>query len=214
MFLAWCVRHDYLAINNRLLEADGLNKEPLDTAPIDFYRPKELRSFLERSTGPMRAIIGLQALAGLRQQEALRSDWREVFGIPGHVEVSTSKSKTRQRRLVEICPALELWLAPYRGMEGKVTTQTLNRYMHSFMALRNSLRIPSRRNGLRHGFVTYHLALHANENQTVALAGNSPAMIHAHYKGLSTKTEAEGWFTVQPARAGEQVVEFPKQAGA
>jgi hypothetical protein len=65
--------------------------------------------------------------------------------------------------------------------------------------LRDSLKIPTRKNGLRHAFCTYHYALHANENLTAAQAGNSPAMIHAHYKGLATKVEAEKWFNVTPA---------------
>jgi len=211
MFLRWCVRRDYLPANHRLLQADGLQNEPLDDAPIDFYRPKELRVLLEKSSGKMRAIIALQALAGLRLQEALRLDWREVFGIAGHIEVSTSKSKTRQRRLVEIRPALEQWLAPYRGLDGKVATQTLNGYTASFITLRKSLKIPPRRNGLRHGFVTFHFALHANENQTAALAGNSPAMIHAHYKGLATRAEAEKWFNVRPAKAANVI---PPRKGA
>jgi hypothetical protein len=37
-------------------------------------------------------------------------------------------------------------------------------------------------------------------NPTAAEAGNSPAMIHAHYKGLATKKEAEQWFAVAPAQ--------------
>jgi hypothetical protein len=75
-----------------------------------------------------------------------------VFGIVGHIEISTSKSKTRQRRLVEICPALEQRLTPYRGMEGKVTSQTLDGYTWQFKKLRERLNIPSRKNGLRHAF--------------------------------------------------------------
>jgi len=209
MFLGWCVRHDYLPANHRLLETDGLQNEPLDTAPIDFYRPKELRALLEHSTAEMRPIIALQALAGLRLQEALRLDWCEVFGIAGHVEISTSKSKTRQRRLVEICPALKQWLAPYQGKEGNVATQTLNGYTAAFIVLRKSLKIPSRRNGLRHGFVTYHFAMHQNENTTSALAGNSPTMIHGHYKGLATKADAEKWFNVKPSKNAQNVIVLP-----
>ena len=200
MFLGWCVRRDYLSANHRLLEAVGLQNEPQHNEAIEFYRPKELCALLECSSVEMRPIIALQALAGLRLQEALRLNWTEVFGIVGHVELSTSKSKTRQRRLAEICPALERWLAPYRGKKGDVATQTLNGYTASFIALRKSLKIPSRRNGLRHGFVTYHFALHANENKTSALAGNTPAMIHKHYKGLATKADAEKWFAVTPSK--------------
>lgn len=212
-FLKWCVRHDYLSTSHRLFEADGLAKEALDAAAIDYYRPDEFRTLLQNSDEQMRFIIALQRLAGLRLEEALRLDWREVFGIPGHIEVSTSKSKTRQRRLVEICPSLDRWLAPYRGREGKVASQwqTLNGYVQEFMALRKASGAAARRNGLRHGFGAYHFALHANENLTAAQAGNAPPMIHAHYKGLATKAEAEKWFAVTPSQSAKNIVALPMQ---
>jgi len=56
---------------------------------------------------------------------------------------------------VEICAALEQWLAPYRGIEGKVATKTLSGYTKAFIKLRKSLKIPPTapqwmRHGLRH----------------------------------------------------------------
>jgi integrase len=211
MFLGWCVRRDYLPANSRLLEADGLRKEALDDAAIDFYRPKELRALLEKSRDSMRAVIALQALAGLRLQEALRLTWQEVFGIPRHIEVTSSKSKTRQRRLVEICPALAAWLRPYRGLEGEVSGQTLDAHTWSFIQLRKDLGIPSRKNGLRHGFVSFHYALHGNENLTAAQVGSSPQMLHAHYKGLATKKEAKKWFAVKPSKSEQNMIVLPQK---
>jgi hypothetical protein len=64
---------------------------------------------------------------------------------------------------------------------------------------------------LRHSFCTYHFAAHANENQTAQQAGNSPAMIHAHYKGLATKADADKWFNVLPPDAAENVIPMQKQ---
>jgi hypothetical protein len=63
MFLRWCVRQDYLAATHRLFEADAMQKEQLDTAATDFYRPGELCNLLETAQGPMRAVIALQGLA-------------------------------------------------------------------------------------------------------------------------------------------------------
>jgi integrase len=200
LFLKWCVRNDYLPLTHRLLEADGLAMEVSNTEPTDYYRPDELRQLLDTAKKPMRVVIALQAFAGLRLEEVLRLNWSDVFGVPGHIELSKSKSKTRQRRLVEICPVLEKWLADYRESEGKVAAQwqTVNGYVQAFTGLREGLNIPSRRNGLRHGFVTFHFALHSDEKLAARLAGNSPTMIHAHYKGLATKVEAEKWFNVGP----------------
>jgi hypothetical protein len=74
-----------------------------------------------------------------------------------------------------------------------------------FGKLRDELGIPIRRNGLRHAFCTYHFSLHANENLTAQQAGNSPAMIHGHYKGLATKAEAVAWFDVLPPKAAKKM---------
>ena len=214
MFIRWCSRRDYLPVNHRLLEADGLRKETTDSAPIDFYRPDELRALLDNADEEMRVVIALQAFAGLRLDETVRLDWNDVFGRPGHIEISSSKSKTRQRRLVEISPTLEQWLIPYRGMEGKVVTrwQAAKSYAQAFTKLLRSLKLPPRRNGLRHGFVTFHLAQHANEGLTSALAGNIPTVIHQHYRGLATKADAEKWFGVAPSEPAENLIQMPASA--
>ena len=196
----WCRRRDYLAANHRLFEADGLRKEDADTGDVDYYRPAELRLMLDNAAPEMAVIIAMQAFGGLRVQETLRLDWGDVWRVAGYMEISSAKSKTRQRRLVEICPALAAWLKPCRKKSGKVFPGGVHVYQRGFLKLRGELKIPDRRNGLRHAFCTYHFALHNNENLTAAQAGNSPSMIHAHYKGLATKAEAEKWFAVQPQK--------------
>ncbi len=71
-------------------------------------------------------------------------------------------------------------------------------FQEHFRDLCERAKVKRKNNGLRHAFCTYHFAAHANENQTAAQAGNSPAMIHQHYKGLATKAEGEKWFNVLP----------------
>jgi integrase len=199
MFFGWCQRRDYLAANHRLLEADGLRKEDADTGDVDYYRPAELRLMLDNAAPEMAVIIAMQAFGGLRLQEVLRLDWGDVWRVPGNVEISSAKAKTRARRLVEINSTLAAWLEPYRQNKGAVTSLTLDAYTWQLIQLRKRLKIPSRKNGLRHGFLTMHYALNQNENQTAALAGTSPAMLFRHYKGLATKAEAEKWFAVMPS---------------
>ena len=210
MFLKWCVRQDYLAANHRLLEADGMAPESYEPESIEFYSPAELSGLLQTASEQPKfkellPVIALCGLAGLRLQEAARLTWVDVFHVAGHVEISAAKSKTRARRLVTTCPALAQWLEPYRACEGRLWPESLPVFHRAFNALLERLEIPVRRNGLRHGFVSYHLALYANENLTAAEAGNSPAMIHGNYKGLATKKEAEKWFAVAPERAANVI---------
>jgi len=56
--------------------------------------------------------------------------------------------------------------------------------------------------------------MHANENLTAAEAGNSPQMIHDHYRALATRREAVKWFGVKPSRAtgAADIIQLPATA--
>ncbi len=214
MFLGWAVKKDYLSVTHRLLDAPAMKPEPLTAGDTDYYRPAELRLMLDHADDELRPIIALCGLAGLRLQESLRLTWEDVFRRRGHVDITPAKSKTRSRRLVEIVPALAERLRPWHQRTGPLWSQSVDRYMERSIELRESLGIPTRRNGLRHAFCTYHYALHkGNEHYTAQQAGNSPAMIHAHYKGLATEEEAKEWFAVCPPDAAQNIVSLPLAAG-
>jgi len=198
-FLQWAVRKDYLAPTHRLIEADAMRPERANTAAVELYTPGELAALLAAADDTFRPIIAIGGLAGLRTAELLRLDWADVWRVAGHIEVTAGKAKTRQRRLVEICPALAAWLEPFRKLKtGKLWTGHEITFQQHFVELCDGAKVTRKMNGLRHAFCTYHFAAHANENQTAQQAGNSPAMIHAHYKGLATKADAEKWFKVTP----------------
>ncbi len=147
----------------------------------------------------MRAMIAIGGLAGLRTSELLRLDWSEVWRVRGHIEVTAEKAKTRQRRLVEVYPALAAWLRPFRVFKtGKLCEWHEITFQQHFVELCGVADVNRKTNGLRHSFCTYHYAKHANESLTAQQAGNSPQMVHAHYKGLATKAEAVKWFGVKP----------------
>jgi len=213
-FLQWAVRKDYLTVTHRLGEADGLRPEHGNTAEVAFYSPRELAALLE-SADTLRPLIAIGGLAGLRTAELLRLDWSDVWRVPGHIEITAGKSKTRQRRLVEICPALELWLAPYRNIaSGKLWTFHEITFQEHFRDLCDRAKVKRKSNGLRHGFCSYHFALYSNAGLTAAQAGNSPAMIYSNYKGLATKAEAEKWFAVSPSKGAENVIPLPANSNA
>jgi integrase len=214
LFLGWAVKKDYLPVTHRLIDAPAMQREKLTPGDTDHYRPKELRRLLEAADADLLPVLALGALGGLRPEEAQRLTWEDVWRVPGHIEVKPAKAKTRRRRLVEMVPALAAWLRPYQQRTGPLWHLGVDRYQERFGELRAALQIPSRPNGLRHAFCTYHFALHANENLTAQQAGNSPAMIHQHYKGLATRTEAEAWFAVQPAAAPANIVTLPAAGGA
>jgi integrase len=216
MFLKWAVSKDYLSPAHRLFEAGGLKHEPADGGEIECYTANELRGLLERASKLLAApkkgqepeadfrdllpVIALAGLAGLRFKEITRLTWEDVFSKPDHIEVKAAKSKTRSRRLIPMCSALAGWLEPYRDRKGIVWPKGYDMLHEDFADLREAVDVPNRKNGLRHSFISAHFAAHSDENLTAAQAGNSPAMIHQHYKGLLTRKEGEAWFCVAPAQ--------------
>lgn len=223
MFLRWCVERDYLAQTHRLFETTDLKHEPDDPEEIDFYRPAELAALLTHADTQLRGFLALAGLAGIRFKELCRLTWEDVFRVPGYVEIAAMKAKTRSRRLVQVCPALAAWLEPYRGSKGLIWPLSYDQIHWRFGRLRAELRkrkgkgrakIPNRRNGLRHAFISFHFAKHSDEGLTAAQAGNSPDMVHRHYKGLTTKEEADQWFAVSPQTPANVVVLAGKEGAA
>ena len=204
MFLAWATRQDYLPVNHRLFEANGMVRETVEAGNTDFFRPDELQNFLKKADADLYPVLALAGLAGLRIEEIMRLDWADVWRVKDHIEITAKQAKTRQRRLVTICPALAACLEPYRAKTGTVYPPGLHIFGRRFTKLREDLKIPTRKNGLRHAFCTYHFALHANENLTSKEAGNSPAIIHAHYKGLATQADAKKWFQATPQKTSNE----------
>jgi integrase len=209
-FLQWAARKDYLRLTHRLFEADAMRPEHANNAAVEFYTPDELAALLSAAKddlSALRPIIAIGGLAGLRTAELLRLDWADVWRVPGYIEITAGNAKTRQRRLVEICPVLAAWLELFHKLtKGKLWISHEITFQQHFVELCKEAEVKRKANGLRHAFCTYHFAANANENQTAQQAGNSPAMIHAHYKGLATKAEAEKWFNVTPPKAAKNVI--------
>ena len=221
-FLAWSVRKDFLSATHRLNESDTMTAERANDATVEFYTPAEFKALLETAHGAMRAMLAIGGLTGLRTAELLRLTWEDVRKVEGNIEVTAGKAKTRQRRLVEIVPALAQWLEPFAEFTGKLWTQHENSFQRRLCELcekteyetkGGKAKVTRKANGLRHSFCSFHFALHANEGATAQQAGNSPQMIHAHYKGLATKTEAAAWFAVSPEQPGN-VLQLGKAATA
>lgn len=149
----------------------------------------------------MRAMIAIGGLAGLRTAELMRLMWEDVWRIPGHIEIKAVKSKTRQRRLVEIQPALASWLAEWRDKSGPVcdikAASAEIIWQQRFGAVCETADVTRKPNGLRHAFCSYSYILHG-ETLTAQWAGHAPNLLHQHYRGLTTKSEAEKWFAVGP----------------
>ena len=142
----------------------------------------------------------IAGFCGLRRSEIHGQDWRDVELDRKFVRVTGAKKGTPARRLVPLPDAAVEWLLSHRKKEGPICT---NLAIDRIRDIARTAGYDLADNGFRHSFITYRVAVTGDIPATSMEAGNSVAMIHGHYRELATKAEAEAWFGIHPAAAGE-----------
>jgi len=220
--IRWCVHRKY-APRDLLEELDGIEKPKAKPSPTLVFTPAELLEIITATLTVRPDLVPsmvICAFCGLRTAEVLRLDWREVRFEQGLVEVTAAKAKTATRRVVPLCDAARAWLAPHVRSEGPVSPVSGENRLHDAVvaALRKcrtarKVKTPFqwKRNGLRHAFCSYRLSVTQDLNRVALEAGNSPAMIHAHYKELVSPADAKAWFNTLPPKnpASGKVIPLP-----
>lgn len=158
---------------------------------VAIFTPQEFKALLHGARADLVPYIAIGGFAGLRSAELCRLAWEEIGR--DHIDVKAAKSKTRQRRLVPILPALAKWLEPLRS-EGKICH--LEEPWHVLKDYASKAGVEWKPNALRHSFGTYRLALVKSESQVALEMGNTPSMIFGHYRALATEETAREWFAI------------------
>jgi len=161
---------------------------------VAIFTPAELKAILAQARPELVPFLAVCAFAGLRHAEASRLDWSEVSDT--HIDIKAAKAKTRGRRLVPVLPPLMSWLAPYRQSSGPICSFT--KIENQIAALAQQAGVKWKRNGLRHSFGTYRMALVKNEAQVALEMGNTPQMVFGHYRAIATEERAGAWFEIFP----------------
>ncbi len=185
---------------------DGIEIPRDHGGEIEIYSPLEIQSILNAANDDILPSIAISAFSGLRSQEVERLDWGEVDLKNRFIQVAKQKAKTGARRLAPIPDNLAAWLAPYAGRRGPVWAGAHFGFYKTMQKTAAKAGIPWRHNALRHSFCSYRLAVLQNAAQCALEAGNSPAMIFAHYRELVRPDQAAKWFAVQPAQPGNVIL--------
>jgi integrase len=163
-------------------------------SPVAIFKPEELRTILASVPKTLIPFISLGEFAGLRAAELQRLDWSEIDLNRCYITVAASKAKTRRRRLVPISDNLRLWLEPYRQESGPISL-----HGNPQAAARKCCKgLKWAKNGLRHSYISYRLAVIHDTARVALEAGNSPEIIFGHYRELVTPEDAADWFAVKP----------------
>ena len=146
---------------------------------------------------------------------ALPLGWQAHAAAAADAAGGTSRVLQPRELAVAVRQALAAWLEQYRAThkEGPVWPGKEATFQEHFRELRKAAKVPSKPNGLRHGFCSFAYLV-KGEDWTAKAAGHAPAMLITHYRGLHTEAEAKAWFAVKPADEPGNVVRLERKVGA
>jgi integrase len=203
-FFRFCQARGWLSRETDLLGSIERRKDA--ARDIEILSVAEMRKLLAVAQPRAATGLAIQGFAGVRTAELFRLHWTDVERRPGHIEISASKAKTASRRLIPISENLAAWLACSPRSDGKIWPVTASEYYAQIASTARAAGIDWKANALRHSFISYRLALTKDIAATALEAGNSPKMIFAHYRELTTEAEAAEWFSVKPAHGAARNV--------
>ena len=167
----------------------------LEDKPVEIIKVDEVKKIFtvcqDRDPHLIHYFV-LGFFCGIRPEEIIRLDAEDVSLEHRQVEVAAHKSKTRQRRLVDIPDNAMAWLE--RWHELPVTTAIKRRNK-----IRVRAAVPWPHDCMRHCFGSYHLALSGSADKTAYQMGHrSTEMLIKHYRDLVRTPAAKAYFSIVP----------------
>jgi integrase len=151
----------------------------------------EMRHLLNTAPKGLVPFLAIAAFGGLRVAEIERLHWQDIDLDGGWITVAADKAKTAARRLVPIQPNLKAWLELHRGKGAVIDPQERRNMIRAWGA-------DWPKNGLRHSYISYRLAVTKDVAATAMEAGNSAPIIFKHYRELVKPDQGAAWFGIQP----------------
>jgi integrase len=160
-------------------------------------------------------VLGL--FTGIRTNELERLTWDKVKLSEGVIIIDGTVAKTKSRRVIDLNDTAREWLAMCAKLTGQIVDPINFRKRKDALIRAARFGTPGSEtkkekaagitlerwpeNALRHTAASYHYALTQDAVRVSAMLGNSPDVLHRHYRGLVTKAEAERFFALRPFAA-------------
>lgn len=212
-FFRWCVKNQFCQSN----PVEYIEKIRVDDSEPAILSLPDARKLVSEAQGYKDGVclpyVALGLFCAIRPAELARLTWDSVDLKARTVTIQGGAAKMRKRRVVEISKNAAELLAPHALRQTPI--HGLN-WRRDFDAVKRRAGYGGRAGGsetvkpwgpdiMRHTGVSHHFAFHKHEGKTAEWAGNSPDMIHRHYKGLVTDSEAAAFWKIGTAAAGRIV---------
>jgi integrase len=166
---------------------------------IEFWSPLEAGTILAAVSREALPALVLAMFAGLRSAEVCRITWRDVNLEAGHVAIAGTQTKTGSRRLAPIPANATEWLRPLAGPPAApIFAGDASQFARAVSEPCRATGTRRIANGARHTAISFKVALTGDVARVALESGNSPAVVHQHYRGLATEADARAFFEIRP----------------
>lgn len=175
----------------------------LDTPSVELEVPQVLsvdqcRQLLARCSDAALPGLVLMLFAGIRPLEAVKVSWRDVDFDAKTITINASVAKTRSFRKVSMTENLLAWMRYLKERKvilpihrkGKPLTSELARILGLSVWPRDSL---------RHTAASMMLERTQSADRTALELGNSPGILHRHYKNLVSSENCRIFWDILPS---------------
>ena len=225
-FLNWCVRRQFATVNHM----EAVDKPAVDSHEPSVLSLSECRKLLaaarDYKDGLLLPYVAVSLFGGLRPTELSRLTWDRIDLTDRTITLDGSMAKTRQRRIVKLPENCIAWLLPLAPQHPRFVSASFKRHFGRVKlaagfngdverkdAKGRKLR-PWVQDYMRHTAISMYLAKHKHEGEAATWAGNSPNVIHRHYKGLVKEADATEFWNLTPAAVKSEVAKMPAQSAA
>lgn len=213
-FFSWAKVKTYCAANpcEAIAPVEVDSEDPVILPLSDVC--KLLDAAASYKDGAVLPYTAIALFAAVRPTELSKLTWADIDLEAKTITLGARIAKLRAKRIVEISDNLVEWLAPHALTQTPLVGSNWRRDFDTVKRLagyggrsdKQSHLKPWTVDVLRHTAISHHFALHQHEGKTAAWAGNSPDMIHKHYKGLVRPSDAAAFWQLSPAPAEAKIV--------
>ena len=157
------------------------------------------------------AFVALGLFAGIRPDEIRRLTWDMVKLDNKVIILDQTATKTGQHRVVELNATALAWLRTCSKKTGRIVDMPTITFKRTWKKLRADAGFKKWSNDdMRHTAATYLCALTGDYAKVAADLGHDVRVLHRHYRGLTTKAEAERFLKLTPAKVTKgKIVAMP-----
>ena len=179
--------------------------------------PEEVSQLLTASPADTLPAFVLMTFCGVRNREMFRLDWKHIDWEDATVEITAEDAKREGHARHVTIPANALaLLRTVAKRRGKIANfrdfDEYTRRLQDARALAGWDVGTWPANALRKTFISCHYETYGSIDKTAKEAGTSVAMIHAHYRKLIKKREAEKLWDIHPTAEPKNLLRFKPAA--